>query len=92
MAKLEWTELTEFDRSRLVRSGVEEADWAVLNAVAPTEFKGRELLTPQAIKQSGHENADAIAVNVFGFIHDESEFAVLNPSIATRAIVTGGGQ
>lgn len=92
MAKQDWGKLTEFDRSRLTRSGITEDDWGVLNTVAPTEFKGRELMTPQSIKESGHENANAIAAKVFGFIHDESEYAVLNPDLETRARVTWGGQ
>lgn len=91
MAKKEWGALTEFDRSRLTRAGIGEADWKVLNGVEPTNFKGRELLTPQSIKQSGHPDANAIAAKVFGFIHDESEFAVVNPDMATRAITTFGG-
>lgn len=91
MAKSKWSELGEFDRSRLTRAGIGETDWDVLNGVTPTSFKGRELLTPQAIKESGHEQANAIAAKVFGFIHDESEFAVLNPDMATRAVTTLGG-
>jgi hypothetical protein len=91
MAKKAWGALDEFDRSRLTRAGITEADWAVLQNVAPTNFKGRELLTPQAIKQSGHADADAVAAKVFGFIHDESEFAVVNPDLETRARITFGG-
>jgi hypothetical protein len=89
LAAKDWGKLSEFDRSRLTRAGFSEADWGVLNGVAPTQFKGRTLLTPQAIKQAGH---DQLAAKVFGFIHDESEFAVVNPDMATRAIVTHGGQ
>ena len=92
MAKSQWADLAEFDRSRLTRAGITEADWSALNSIAPTQFKGRELLTPQAIKESGHANADAIAAKVFGFIHDESEFAVVNPDMAARAVITQGGQ
>jgi hypothetical protein len=86
MAKTKWGELHEFDRSaharrhhrgRLGRAERRRADG----------FKGRELLTPQAIKASGHENANAIAAKVFGYVHDESEFAVVNPDLATRAVV-----
>lgn len=88
MAKKQWADLAEFDRSRLSRAGITEADWSVLNGVAPTMFKGRELLTPQAIKQAG---SDELAAKVFGFIHDESEFAVVNPDMRTRAITTMGG-
>jgi hypothetical protein len=92
MAKGQWGKLSEFDQSRLTRAGFTEADWAALNGVAPTKFKGRELLTPQSIKQSGIAGADQLAAKVFGFIHDESEYAVVNPDMATRAIVTMGGQ
>jgi hypothetical protein len=91
MAKTDWGVLNEFDRTRLTRAGISEADWAVLQGVAPTVFKGRELLTPQSIKASGHADADAVAAKVFGFIHDESEFAVVNPDLETRARVTFGG-
>jgi hypothetical protein len=91
MAKNSWGELAEFDRSRLTRAGITADDWAVLNTVSPTQFKGREFLTPQAIKASGKDGADALAAKVFGFIHDESEFAIVNPDLATRAVVTTGG-
>lgn len=90
MAKKEWSRLNEFDRDRLVRAGFNEADWKVLNTTPPTNFKGRELLTPQSIKAAG--GSDQLAAKLFGFIHDESEFAVVNPDMKTRAIVTMGGQ
>lgn len=90
MAKKQWGQLSEFDRSRLTRAGFSEADWASLNAVPSTKWKGRELLTPQTILENGGSND--LAAKVFGFIHDESEFAVVNPDMATRAIVTMGGQ
>lgn len=89
MAKGDWNSLHEFDRSRFTRSGVTEADWATLQTVAPEVFKGRELLTPQAIKDAGGSNE--LAAKVFGFIHDESEFAVVNPDLETRARMTWGG-
>jgi hypothetical protein len=91
MAKGAWSGLHEFDRARLTRAGFTEADWTALQGVAPTAFKGRELLTPQAIKAAGIQGADQLAAKVFGFIHDESEFAVLNPDMTTRAITTFGG-
>jgi hypothetical protein len=88
MSRTEWGALTEFDRSRLARAGIIEEDWGKLAAVPLEQFKGRELLTPQAIKQAGHQD---LAARVFGFIADESEYAVLNPDLATRAITTMGG-
>lgn len=92
LAKGDWASLSGFDRSRLTRAGFTEADWSALTGVAPTQFKGRELLTPQAIKASGIDGADQLAAKVFGYIHDESEYAVLNPDMATRAIITHGGR
>ncbi len=92
MAEKQWGALNEFDRSRLTRAGITESDWTVLNGIAPENYKGRKLLTPQTIKASGHEQANSIAAKVFGLIHDESEFAVVNPDLATRAISTFGGQ
>lgn len=91
MAKSEWGALSGFDQSRLTRAGINEADWKVLNSIEPEQFKGRELMTPQAIKASEHKDANSIAAKVFGFIHDESEYAVVNPDLATRAIITQGG-
>lgn len=35
---------------------------------------------------------DQVATKILGAIVDESQFAVVNPDIATRAIVTGGGR
>lgn len=85
MAKMQWGNLHEFDRSRLTRSGITEADWGVLNGVAPTLFKGRELLSPHAIPDR------QLAAKLFGFINDEAEYAVVNPDLRTRAILTAGG-
>lgn len=92
LAKGDWASLSEFDRVRFTRSGITEADWAVLNTIPPAQFKGRELMTPQAIKASGHPEANSIAAKVFGFIHDESEFAVVNPDMAARSVITFGGK
>ena len=92
MARTAWGSLHEFDRQRLTRAGFTEGDWAALQTVAPTQFKGRDLLTPQAIKQAGIDGADQLAAKVFGFIHDESEFAIVNPDMTTRAIITRGTQ
>jgi hypothetical protein len=89
MSRMEWGALTEFDRTRLARAGITEADWRVLGAVPLENFKGRELLTPQAIKRAGHKD---LAARIFGLIENESEYAVVNPDLATRAVITMGGQ
>lgn len=83
-----WAQVSEFDRVRMQRAGITEADWAVLNTVQPETFKGRELLTPQSIKQAGHSG---LAARLMGFIDDEADHAVISPDLTTRAITTGGG-
>lgn len=89
MSRTEWGALNEFDRSRFARAGITEADWQVLGSVPLERFKGRDLLTPQAIRDAGHPD---LAARIFGLIEDESEYAVVNPDLATRAVITMGGQ
>jgi hypothetical protein len=88
LSRLDWGHLTEFDRQRFARAGIEQADWQALNGVQLQGFKGRDLLTPQAIKDAGHLD---LAKKVFGLINDEAEYAVVNPDLATRALSTMGG-
>jgi hypothetical protein len=89
MTRKAWSEIDARDQVRLSRAGITEADWAVLNSVQLERWNGRELLTPQAIKESGHLG---LAERVFSLIHDEGEFAVTQPDMKARAITTMGGQ
>ena len=91
MARVEWSALSEADRTQLTRAGFSEADWSVMNSVQPTMFRGREILTPESIRATGAEGAEQLATRILGFVQDESEFAVVNPDIRTRAITTFGG-
>jgi hypothetical protein len=91
MGKTEWGKLTEWDRYLLQRKGITEADWAVVNQAKPTAHQGGEYLTPEAIKATGHADAAQVATKILAFTVDEGQFAVVNPDLATRAIVTGGG-
>lgn len=86
LARTEWGALHEFDRERLKRAGFVESDWQALNSVTPTQFRGRQLLTPDAIGDIH------LADRVMAFIHDESEYAVVNPDMRTRAFTTFGGK
>ena len=90
LAGKQWADLTEWDRSHLGRKGITEADWQVVTQAQLTDFQGRKMLTPEAIMDSGDPRAQEVSAKVLGFITDESEFAVLNPDLATRAIGTGG--
>lgn len=91
LSKTDWGALSEWDRSHLMRKGITEADWQVVNAAQLTDFRGQGMLTPEAIAASGHPEAAQVTAKVLGFITDESEYAVMNPDLATRAIQTWGG-
>jgi hypothetical protein len=91
MAKKSWTQLDEWDRYLLSRKGITEDDWKVVNQATPSNHQGKSFLTPQDIRATNADNAAAVATKVLGFTLDEAQFAVVNPDLATRAIVTGGG-
>jgi hypothetical protein len=92
LAGTEWGKLTEWDRTHLMRKGIDEADWKVITKAQLTEYRGQQMLTPEAIAASGDPRANEVVAKVIGFITDESEYAVINPDLATRAIQTWGGQ
>lgn len=92
LSQKKWGDLTEWDRAHLGRKGITEQDWDVVAQAKPTEFEGRQFLTPESIKATGAANADEVVAKVLGFITDESEYAVINPDLATRAVQTWGGQ
>lgn len=92
MAGKRWSELTEWDRAHMQRKGITEQDWEVINQAQLTEYRGQQYLTPEAIMATGHENASQLVSKVLGLIRDESEYAVINPDLATRAAQTWGGQ
>lgn len=92
LSKVEWSKLTEWDRSHLTRKGINEADWEVVHAAQLDSYRGQSMLTPEAIAASGHPDAAQVTSKILGFITDESEYAVMNPDLATRAVQTWGGQ
>ena len=92
LARVEWGQLTEWDRSHLQRKGITADDWAIINRADLTEYRGQQMLTPEAIAASGDARSAEVTAKVLGLITDESEFAVINPDLATRAIQTWGGQ
>lgn len=90
MSKTEWGALAEWDRSHLMRKGITEADWQVIQRAELTQFSGKEHLTPEAIRASGDDRANEVVSKVLGLIQDESEFAVMNPDLATKTLASGG--
>lgn len=91
LSKSDWAALSEWDRSHLSRKGITEADWDVIRQAQLTQFSGADFLTPEAIRAGGHANANEVVAKVLGLITDESEYAVLNPDLATKALQSGGG-
>lgn len=92
LSRTEWSGLTEWDRSHLTRKGITEQDWETISQVTPTEYRGQQYLTPEAIMATGADNATQLVSKVLGLIRDESEYAVINPDLAARAGQTWGGQ
>ena len=90
LSQTKWADLTEWDRSHLSRKGITEADWDVVTRAQLTDFQGAKFLTPEAIAASGDARSAEVTAKVLGFITDESEYAIINPDLATRAIQTGG--
>jgi len=86
-----WGDLTEWDRFLMQRKGITDTDWSVISQATPTDRNGVGYLTHDAIMATGHPDAQAVAAKWMGFVQDEAQFAVVNPDLATRAIVTGGG-
>jgi hypothetical protein len=84
-----WGELDEWDRFLMTRKGITEADWGVISQAQPTERNGAGYLTHEAV--AAVAGGQVPATKWLAFVTDESQFAVINPDLATRAIVTGGG-
>ena len=92
LAGKDWASLTEWDRSHLQRKGITPDDWAVISAAQLTDYRGQKMLTPESIAATGDARSAEITSKVLGLITDESEYAVINSDLATRAIQTWGGQ
>lgn len=86
-----WGRLSEWDRYLMQQKGITQADWDIITKAKPTERDGTQYLTRQSIVDTGAEGAEQTATRWMAFVSDESQFAVVNPDLATRAIVTGGG-
>lgn len=86
----DWGRLAEYDRWRLSQHGITADDWAVIQAAQPVVHNGAEFVTPDGIYATGDARAGEVVAKYLGMLSDESEVAVLNPDMATRAITTAG--
>lgn len=91
LSKTDWGKLSEWDRSMMQRRGLTEADWGVITKAELTDFRGLQHLTPESIHATGDARSSEVVAKVLGLIQDESEYAVLNPDLATKTIASGGG-
>lgn len=91
LSKTDWPALSEWDRSHLVRKGLTEEDWNIVRGAQLTDHQGAQFLTPEAIRAGGDPRAGEVVAKVLGLITDESEYAVINPDLATRAMASAGG-
>lgn len=88
----DWGDLTSYDRWRMESKGLTDADWQLIQQAQPVVHRGAEHITPDAIYATGDPRAGEVVAKFLGLIADESEVAILNPDMATRAIVTAGGR
>jgi len=90
MRAIDWGNLAEYDQWRLSQAGLTPDDWAVIQRAQPVVHNGAEFVTPDGIYATGDPRAGEVVAKYLGMISDESEVAVLNPDLATRAIATAG--
>ena len=86
-----WDQLSQWDRFRLESHGMTADDWALIQQAQTIQHRGADFVTPDAIYATGDPRAGEVVAKFIGMISDESEVAVLNPDLTTRAITTGGG-
>lgn len=86
-----WDALSQWDRYRLESHGMTADDWALIQRAQTIQHRGSDFVTPDAIYATGNPRAGEVVAKFLGMISDESEVAVLNPDLTTRAITSGGG-
>lgn len=95
MSRSEWTALDAADRAHLSRAGITQADFDIWRAATPETWRGSAMLTPESIRAVQGLDARAVdqaVTKLLAYITDESEYAVINPDLSTRAIQAGGTQ
>jgi len=90
MRGTDWGNLAEYDQWRLSNAGLTPDDWSVIQRAQPVVHNGAEFITPDGIYATGDPRAGEVVAKYLGMISDESEVAVLNPDLATRAITSAG--
>lgn len=93
LVKKDWGELDEWTREILFASrGIGESDWSVIRSAGVKTTKWGDMVTPDLIYRTGHPEAAQVVTRMLGLLQRESEFAVIDPDIATRAFLNRGTQ
>lgn len=92
LSRIEWDKLTPYDRWRMEQKGLTAEDWDVMRAAPLVQHRGMDFITPDGIYAGGDPRASEVVAKMIGLVTDESEVAVLNPDLTTRAITSGGGK
>lgn len=87
-----WADLAEYDRWRLESKGISEADWDIIKAAKLDDLNGAPMLTPEGVRATGIDGADQAATKLLAMYVDESNYAIVNPDLASRAWSTAGLQ
>ena len=91
LADTDWAALTPYDRWRMESAGLTADDWTLMRAAPRDDFRGQPMLTPDGIYATGDPRAAQVVARYLGMLADESETAIINPDLATRAATTLGG-
>lgn len=91
MSRTDWPSLSEYDRWRMGVKGIDANDWAVMQQAQLTQHGGADFITPESIRATGDPRSNEVVAKVLGLITDESEYAVVNPDMATKAMTSFGG-
>lgn len=92
LAKVEWDSLKPYDRWRMEQKGITADDWDLMRGAELVQHRGMDFITPDGIYATGDPRAAEVVAKMIGMIVDESEIAVLNPDLTTKAITSGGGK
>lgn len=102
LSRMEWGKLDAADRAHMARVDITEADFNVWRMATPEDWRGSQMLTPESIRAIPDEALaslgdpqrvrDEAISKLLAYLTDESEFAVVNPDLATRTIQRGGTQ
>lgn len=95
IAKTPWEALEHGDRARLQAKGWTADEWSVLQRAEAETWRDTPMLTPASISKIESVDQglrDRVTSRLLGTIIDESEYASLNPDLATRTLQAGGLQ